>query len=64
MIVVKKVKTLKDFRDFVNFPFDLYKNSKYWVPPISKEELNTMDKSKNPCQWMIVNFQRHLFHFL
>ena len=48
MIVVKKVKTLKDFRDFVNFPFDLYKNSKYWVPPISKEELNTMDKSKNP----------------
>ncbi len=48
MIVVKKVETLKDFRDFVNFPFDLYKNSKYWVPPISKEELNTMDKSKNP----------------
>ena len=48
MIVVKKAKTSKDFQDFVNFPFDLYKNSKYWVPPISKEELNTMDKSKNP----------------
>ena len=48
MIVVKKAKTSKDFKDFVNFPFDLYKNSKYWVPPISKEELNTMDKSKNP----------------
>ena len=40
MIVVKKAKTSKDFKDFVNFPFDLYKNSKYWVPPISKEELN------------------------
>ena len=48
MIVVKKAKTSKDFKDFVNFPFDLYKNSKYWVPPISKEELNTIDKSKNP----------------
>ena len=48
MIVVKKAETLSDYKKFVNFPFELYKNSKYWVPPISKEELNTMDKSKNP----------------
>ena len=45
MIVVKKAETLSDYKKFVNFPFELYKNSKYWVPPISKEELNTMDKS-------------------
>ena len=44
MIVVKTAKSKKDFKDFVNFPFKLYKNSKFWVPPISKEELNTMDR--------------------
>jgi len=48
MIVVKTAKSKKDFKDFVNFPFKLYKNSKFWVPPISKEELNTMDRTKNP----------------
>ena len=48
MIVVKTAKSKKDFKDFVNFPFKLYKNSKFWVPPISKEELNTMDRAKNP----------------
>ena len=48
MISIKTAKTLKEYKDFVNFPFSLYKGSKYWVPPISNEELNTMDKSKNP----------------
>ena len=48
MIVIKTAETSKEYKDFVNFPFSLYKDSKYWVPPISNEELNTMDKSKNP----------------
>lgn len=47
MKVIKKAETLKEYKDFVNFPFSLYKNSKYWVPPISNEELNMMDKTKN-----------------
>ena len=48
MIVIKTAETLKEYKDFVNFPFSLYKGSKYWVPPISNEELNMMDKTKNP----------------
>lgn len=48
MIVIKTAETSKEYKDFVHFPFSLYKDSKYWVPPISNEELNTMDKSKNP----------------
>ena len=28
------------------FPFDLYKGCDYWVPPIIKEELEAMDKTK------------------
>ena len=48
MIFVKKVITKTDYRDFVMFPSTLYKNSKYWVSPIIKEELEMMDKEKNP----------------
>lgn len=48
MIFVKKAVTDQDYRDFVNFPFKLYKNSKYWVSPIVAEELEMMDKKKNP----------------
>ncbi|HIF85002.1 MAG TPA: N-acetyltransferase [Flavobacteriaceae bacterium] len=48
MIFIKIATTLEDYKAFVNFPFKLYKNSKYWVPPISNEELEMMDKTKNP----------------
>lgn len=48
MITVKEIYTKKNLKSFVKFPFRLYKGSKYWVPPIITEELNTFDKSKNP----------------
>ena len=33
---------------FVRFPFQLYKDNPYWVPPIVKEELEMLDKKVNP----------------
>ncbi len=48
MISVKKVSSQSDYKDFVMFPSKLYKNSKYWVSPIINEELEMMDKKKNP----------------
>ena len=48
MIVVKEIHSKKDLKSFIKFPFKLYKGSKYWVPPIIKEELTTLDKTKNP----------------
>ena len=35
-------------RQFVTFPFSLYKNNKYWVPPIIKDEVDNFDPKKNP----------------
>ena len=35
-------------RQFVTFPFSLYKNNKYWVPPIIKDEVDNFDPEKNP----------------
>ena len=48
MISVQKVITKQDYKDFVKFPFKLYKNSKYWVSPIVAEELEMMNKENNP----------------
>ncbi len=48
MIVVKEVKTKKDLKAFVKFPFKLYKDSKYWVPPIISQEIKTFNKKENP----------------
>ncbi|MAH60063.1 MAG: GTP cyclohydrolase [Flavobacteriaceae bacterium] len=48
MIKIIKVENRDQERDFVMFPFSLYKDCDYWVPPIISEELETMDKEKNP----------------
>ncbi len=48
MISVQKVITKQDYKDFVKFPFKLYKNSKYWVSPIVAEDLEMMNKENNP----------------
>ena len=48
MIKIITVKNSKQVKDFVMFPFKLYKDCEYWVPPIIKEEIEAMDTSKNP----------------
>jgi len=48
MITIKQVQSKKDLKAFVTFPFKLYKGSKYWVPPIIKQEIETFSKEKNP----------------
>lgn len=48
MIVIKEAVSKRDIKTFVKFPFSLYKNSKYWVPPIISEEVKVFDKNTNP----------------
>ena len=48
-IIIKKVETLKDLKKFIKFPFELYKDHPYWVPPLIMDELNTLRKDKNPA---------------
>ena len=47
-IKIKEIESKEDLKKFVMFPFDLYKDSKYWVAPIIKEELEVLDKEVNP----------------
>lgn len=38
----------RDLRSFIRFPFDLYRKSPYWVPPLIAEELLTLSRERNP----------------
>jgi len=48
MISIQEALSKKDVKQFVKFPFTLYKNSKYWVPPIISEEVKVFNKNTNP----------------
>ena len=49
MVTLKEAITKSELKQFVKFPFSLYKDSPYWVPPIIKDELETFDKTINPA---------------
>ncbi len=48
-IHLKEVTTHKELKDFVNFQYELYKNNQFWVPPLKKEELFSLQHDKNPA---------------
>ena len=47
MIEVVRIRNKKDFKKFVRFPTELYKDSPYYVPPIELDELNLTNPKKN-----------------
>jgi GNAT superfamily N-acetyltransferase len=46
---IRQVKTNKELKEFVDFPFQLYKGNAFWVPPLKFDEINTLRKDKNPA---------------
>ena len=49
MITIKEAKSKKELTEYIKFPFSIYKDSPYWVPPIISDELESFDKTKNPA---------------
>lgn len=49
MITIKQAKTKSEMKDFVLFPFGLYKNNPNWIPPLISEELESFDAAVNPA---------------
>lgn len=47
-ICIERVTTRKDRKKFVNFPWKVYKNDPYWVPPLLVDFKDKIDKNKNP----------------
>ena len=38
----------RQLRRFVTFPFKIYRNNRYWVPPLIKDEMATLNPKHNP----------------
>jgi hypothetical protein len=49
MITIKEAITKSELTDYIKFPFSLYKDNEYWVPPIIADELESFDKTINPA---------------
>jgi len=49
MITIIEATTKKLLKEYIKFPFLLYKNHPYWVPPLIQDDLETFDKTKNPA---------------
>ena len=47
-IIIEEIHSRAALKDFVKFPFRLYKYNPYWVPPLINEELEMLDKAVNP----------------
>jgi hypothetical protein len=48
MITIIPVRSDKEFKQFVDFPYRLYKRHRYWVPPLKRDVATLFDKKKNP----------------
>lgn len=48
-IEVKEIQSNKEFNDFVNVQFSIYKGNNFWVPPIKKDEKKALKKEFNPA---------------
>jgi len=48
-VTLKEVNTGKELKQFILFPFKIYKDNPYWVPPLISDDLKTFRADKNPA---------------
>ncbi|TVQ89672.1 MAG: hypothetical protein EA393_06700 [Bacteroidetes bacterium] len=48
-LIIKEVTTPEELKDFIRFPDNLYKDCKYYIPSIHKNQFNTLSKEQNPA---------------
>ena len=48
-IEIRRVTSPKELKKFIRFQLELYKGNPYWCPPLIFDEINTLDKRKNPA---------------
>jgi GNAT superfamily N-acetyltransferase len=47
-LVIKSVETTEDRKALLSFPWTVYKDNPFWVPPIFSERMHFTDPEKNP----------------
>lgn len=48
-IELKEARSKRDLKKFINFPYGLYKNHPYFIPPLRMDEMETLRQDKNPA---------------
>lgn len=48
-VLIELVRSKKQKKAFVNLPFEIYKKTPLWVPPIKTDELKALDPELNPA---------------
>jgi GNAT superfamily N-acetyltransferase len=48
-LTIKEVLSKSELKKFVGFQYDLYKNNKFWIPPLRFDELNSLRSNINPA---------------
>ena len=49
MLKIVEVKTRRQLKRFVDFPYELYADNPYWIPPLRADEMTTLRWDKNPA---------------
>ncbi len=49
MLQIREVQSRSELRQFVRFPFGLYKDNPYWAPPLIADEMRTLSPEDNPA---------------
>jgi len=59
---IVEVSSKKELKQFIKFPFELYKKNKFWIPPLISDELHTLRPEENPAfehcharYWLVYN---------
>lgn len=48
-VVIKKVTSRRELKDFIDFPESLYRDCKYYVPQLIFDQVNTLSPDRNPA---------------
>ena len=48
-VTIKEVQSRRDLTNFINFPEKLYRDNPYYVPRLFFDQLDTLDKKRNPA---------------
>ncbi len=48
-LAIKEISSKKELKQFIKFPFGLYKDNPYYVTPLIEFEMSTLLKEKNPA---------------
>ena len=49
MVEIKEIVTRREIKEFIKFPEKLYRDEPNWVPEIFMDEMNNLDRKKNPA---------------